>query len=79
MSENDVETGQETGGETTGTEQQPPTEQVAKKAKAAKAAADEPQAPTQKAEKAKKATAVDEIMATIKNMTVLELSELVKP
>jgi large subunit ribosomal protein L7/L12 len=33
--------------------------------------------PTAKAE-AKKPTAVDEIMASIKNMTVLELSELVK-
>jgi len=31
-----------------------------------------------KAKKEKKATAIDEVMATIKNMTVLELSELVK-
>jgi len=33
---------------------------------------------TTKAEKSKKATAVDEIMAAIKEMTVLELSQLVK-
>jgi len=31
-----------------------------------------------KVKKEKKATAIDEVMATIKNMTVLELSELVK-
>lgn len=34
--------------------------------------------PSVKAEAGKKSTAIDEIMATIKNMTVLELSELVK-
>jgi len=34
--------------------------------------------PSVKAEAGKKPTAIDEIMATIKNMTVLELSELVK-
>ena len=33
---------------------------------------------TTKAEKSKKATAIDEIMAVIKEMTVLELSQLVK-
>jgi large subunit ribosomal protein L7/L12 len=33
---------------------------------------------TTKAEKSKKATAIDEIMAAIKGMTVLELSQLVK-
>ncbi len=78
MSENEVETEQESGGETIETEQQPPTEQVVKKTKAAKTAASESQAPAQKTEKVKKATAVDEIMTTIKNMTVLELAELVK-
>ena len=77
-SENEVETGQESGGETTGTEQQPPAKQVVKKAKAASAAASQPQAPAKKAEKTKKATTIDEIMTTIKNMTVLELAELVK-
>ena len=34
--------------------------------------------PSVKAEAGKRPTAIDEIMATIKNMTVLELSELVK-
>lgn len=38
----------------------------------------QPEAPAKKTAKAKKAVAIDEIMATIKNMTVLELSELVK-
>ncbi len=53
MSENDVETGQESGKETTGTEQQPTAEKVVKKAKAAIAATSQPQAPAQKTEKTK--------------------------
>lgn len=61
-------------------EQTPPAKQVDKKPKAAKATPGKP--PTaeagEKDEKKKKATAADGIMATIKNMTVLELSELVK-
>jgi len=77
-SENKVETGRESGGETTGTEEQPPTEQVVKKAGMANVADSKPPAPAKKAEKTKKATAIDEIMASIKNMTVLELAELVK-
>ena len=64
MSENEVEI---TGGETT-------TEKVTKKPKGAKAAATKPESPA----KAKEKSIVDEIMATIKNMTVLELSELIK-
>jgi len=52
---------------------QPKAEQVAEEAKAAGAAASKA-----KTEKATKATAVDAIMDTIKNMTVLELAELVK-
>jgi len=55
--------------------QQPSAEQVAKKPKAAKAATGKAPA---KAEKAKKGIAFDEIMTAIKNMTVLELAELVK-
>ena len=78
MSENEVVAGQESGGEATVTEQEQPTERVVKKAKAADAAASKPQVPAQKAEKKKKATVIDDIMATIKNMTVLELAELVK-
>ncbi len=41
-------------------------------------AVEEAPAPAKKSSKAKKASAIDDIMATIKNMTVLELSELVK-
>ena len=58
MLENEIETGQESSGETVATKQ--------------------PEAPAKKTEKAKKAVAIDEIMTTIKNMTVLELAELVK-
>lgn len=68
MLENEVKTGQGSGGETTG------SKRVVKKAKAAS----EPSAPAKKAEKTKKTAAIDEIMAAIKNMTVLELAELVK-
>jgi len=57
-------------------EQATPEEEVAEKPKAAKAAAKK--APAKKAEKAKKSTALDEIMTTIKGMSVLELAELVK-
>jgi len=78
MLENEIETGHDTSAETAGGKQPPTAKKVAKKAKAANAAASEPQAPAQKAEKPKKATAIDEVMATIKNMTVLELAELVK-
>ncbi len=78
MLENEVETGQESGGETAEAEQQPPAERVVKKAKAVSAAPSQPEAAAKKAGKTKKAATVDEIMATIKNMTVLELAELVK-
>ena len=67
MSENEVET---TVGETTTDEQ--PTEQVAEKPKKAKATA------TRQEPSAREKSAADEIMATIKNMTVLELADLVK-
>ncbi len=68
MLENEVETDQESGGETTG------TKRVAKKARAASG----PPAPAKKAEKPKKTAAINEVMAAIENMTVLELAELVK-
>ncbi len=71
MSENEVEIGHDTGGETA-------KQEVAKKPrKTAKAAVSEQQPPAE-VKKEKKATAIEEIMATIKNMTVLELSQLVK-
>jgi len=57
-------------------EQETPGEEVAEKPKAAKAPAKK--APAKKTEKAKKATGLDEVMTTIKSMTVLELAELVK-
>jgi len=68
MLENEVEAGQEAGGEATETEQEALTVPAVKKPKAASAAESEPPAP---AKKAKKATAIDEIMAAIKKMTVL--------
>jgi len=67
MSENEVET---TGGETATSEQ--PAEQVTEKPKKAKAATAKQESLT------KGKTTVDEIMTTIKNMTVLELADLVK-
>ena len=78
MLENEVKTGQESGGETMVTEQQPSAEPAVKKAKKASATTSKPPAPAKKAEKTKKAIAIDEVMATIRNMTVLELAELVK-
>ena len=60
-------------------EQQPSAKQAVKKPKAAKAATGKSQTTEAEVKKEKKkATAIDEIMATIKSMTVLELSELVK-
>jgi large subunit ribosomal protein L7/L12 len=54
--------------------EQPKAEKPAPKAEEPKA--EKPKAA--KAEKPKKSAAIDDIMATIKNMTVLELAELVK-
>ncbi len=76
MPEDKVEAGQDTGGETAKAEQQSVEEQAVKKPKAVKTAASKPSATAEV--KGKKATAIDDIMATIKNMTVLELSRLVK-
>ncbi len=53
-----------------------PAAEEAKKPKAAKETAGKETAPA--TEKGKKSTSIDEIMASIKNMTVLELAELVK-
>ena len=64
MSENEVET----------TTEKQAKEQVVEKPKRAKATAAKQESPA----KVKEKPTVDEIMATIKNMTVLELSELVK-
>jgi len=70
--------------------EEPPPAKEEKKPKAAKATASEPphpaaatkvaasKSPATAEVKGEKAAAIDEIMATIKNMTVLELSKLVK-
>ena len=55
-------------------EEEAPAKAEAKKPKAAKAATGE----TAPAEKGKKSVSTEDIMATIKNMTVIELAELVK-
>ena len=77
MSEDEKEVKSESPEETVEGKEQPPEPQAVKKPKKAEAAASEKPAPA-KAEKAKKPAAIEEIMATIKNMTVLELAELVK-
>ena len=55
-------------------EKKSPAKQVVRKPRAAKAATTEEPS----TQVAKEATAIDGIMATVKNMTVLELSELIK-
>jgi len=77
MSEDEKEVKIESPEETVEGKEQPPAPQAVKKPKKAEAAAGEKPAPA-KAEKAKKPAAIEEIMATIKNMNVLELAELVK-
>ena len=94
MSENEVEAGQETVEEkvegeqqpsaepVAESEQQPPAEKEVKKPKKAKVAAEEPKVAVEEpkaiAKVEPKSKAIKDIMATIKNMTVLELAELVK-
>ena len=77
MSEEEKEVKSETPEETVESKEQTSAPQAVKKPKKAETAASEKPAPA-KAEKAKKLAAIEEIMATIKNMTVLELAELVK-
>ncbi len=72
MSPNDVETAPDTGQETT-----PGGQPAVKKTRTVKKATSQQPAPAE-AKGQKKPTAIDEVMATIKNMTVLELSQLVK-
>jgi large subunit ribosomal protein L7/L12 len=77
MSEDEKEFESASPEETVESKEQPPAPQTVKKPrKAETAAAEEPA--LAKVEKAKKPAAIEEIMATIKNMTVLELAELVK-
>ena len=77
MSENEVEIGQDIGKETVEAKKQPSKPPAVKKPKAVKVAAGEEAAPAE-VKKGKKAAAIEEIMASIKNMTVLELSQLIK-
>ena len=77
MSEEEKEIKSESPEETAKGEELASAPAAETKPKKAKAAAGEEAAPG-KVEKAKKPAAIEEIMATIKNMTVLELAELVK-
>lgn len=76
MSDDEVKVEQEAEEVTEG-EEQPQAEEVAKKPKATKAASSKASA-SAKTEGDKKGAAIEDLMATIKNMTVLELSQLVK-
>ena len=78
MPEDEVKTGQDTGEEKAGGEKPSAAKPKAKKPKAAEASAGEPPAPAPVKKKETKPPAAEDIMAAIKNMTVLELSELVK-
>jgi len=74
MAEKEAKIEQSTTGEAVEVKEKSPAKRAVKKPKAVKAATTE----EPRAKVAKKATAIDEIMATVKNMTVLELSELIK-
>jgi len=71
MVEKEAKIEQSTAGEAIEVEKKSPAKRTVKKPKAA--TVEEPRAKV-----AKKATATDEIMTAVKNMTVLELSELIK-
>jgi len=77
MPENETQTEQDVGKEAVKAEKQPSAKPAAKKPKTVKAAVSE-QPPAAPAKKEKKPAAIDDILAAIKNMTVLELSQLVK-
>ena len=77
MTEDEKEVKSENPEATVASEEQPAEPPAAKKPKKAEASASEKPAPA-KAEKAKKPAAIEDIMTAIKNMTVLELAELVK-
>ena len=77
MTEDEKEVKSENPEATVVSEEQPAAPPAAKKPKKAEAAASEKPA-SAKAEKAKKPAAIEDIMTAIKNMTVLELAELVK-
>jgi len=74
MAEKEAKIEQSTTGEAVEVKEKSPAKRAVKKPKAVKTATTE----EPRAKVAKKVTAIDEIMATVKNMTVLELSELIK-
>ncbi len=74
MAEKEAKIEQSTTGEAVEVEKKSPPKRAVKKPKAVKAATNE----EPRAKVAKKATKIDELMASVKNMTVLELSELIK-
>ena len=74
MVKKEAETEQSTVGEAVEVKKKSPAKRAVKKPEAVKATTNE----EPRAKVAKKATTIDEIMATVKNMTVLELSELIK-
>jgi large subunit ribosomal protein L7/L12 len=74
MAEKEAKIEQSTAGEAAKVEKKSPPKRAVKKPKAVKAATNE----EPRAKVAKKATKIDELMASVKNMTVLELSELIK-
>ena len=74
MAEKEAKIEQSAAEEAVEVEKKPAAKKAVKKPKAVKAVTTE----EPRAKVAKKATAIDEIMATVKNMTVLELSELIK-
>jgi len=74
MAEKEAKIEQITAEEAVKAKKKSPAKQAVKKPKAVKAATTE----EPRAQVVKKATTIDEIMATVKNMTVLELSELIK-
>ena len=75
MPENEENNGPENGEETTVAEQQPPTKKTVRKTESASASKSKAAASTKKAGKT---APIDDIIASIKNMTVLELAEMVK-
>jgi len=77
MPEDEVKTGQDTGGEKAAGEKPLAAKPKAKKSKVAEASTSEQKAPAP-VKKETKPTAVEDIMAAIKKMTVLELAELIK-
>ena len=74
MTEEETKVEEATTEEAAEAEKKAPAKQVVRRPRATKAATKEEPS----AQVATKATTIDEIMATVKNMTVLELSELIK-